>query len=193
MTESQVILAFKEVARRLDESGVAWAVFAGAAATAYGVVRSLTDIDILVPTVEGDRVATLFPEARVVYRRDGRADEIKMPGYDILAGLDVVDLDDQMAARLTRHEIAGVTVPVVSPEDNIFFKALLGRGPEVGKHDWEDVRAMLSHLPTLDWEYLRWRAGTCSAGERAQQALERLANEAKALRPGLGDEGIFPG
>lgn len=130
-------LPFKEVARRLDRAGIVWAVFAGAAATAYGVTRPLTDIDILVPAVEGDRVTALFPEARVVYRRDGRAGEIKMPG--------------------------------------------------VGKHDWEDVRAMLAHLPALDWDYLRWRADTCGADERAQQALERLMDEEQALKPGLGD------
>jgi hypothetical protein len=34
-------------------------------------------------------------------------------------------------------------VPVIPPEDNILLKALWGRGPEVGKHDWEDVREMM--------------------------------------------------
>jgi hypothetical protein len=79
-----------------------------------------------------------------------------------------------MAARLTRYEIVGVSVPVIPPEDNILLKAMWGRGPEEGKHDWEDVRAMMAHLPTLDWDYLRWRVGVCGLAERAQQALDRL-------------------
>jgi hypothetical protein len=79
-----------------------------------------------------------------------------------------------MAARLQRHPIAGVAVPVVPPEDNIMLKAFADRGPEVGKHDWEDVQAMMAHLPALDWEYLRWRADTCGSGSRVRQALARL-------------------
>jgi len=35
-------------------------------------------------------------------------------------------------------------------ENNILLKAMWGRGPEVGKHDWEDVQAMMAHLPALD-------------------------------------------
>jgi hypothetical protein len=68
----------------------------------------------------------------------------------------------EVARRLDR---AGIT---------ILIKAMLGRGPEVGKHDWEDVEAMMAHLPTLDWEYLRWRAGTCIPQEHRQPMLQRL-------------------
>ena len=151
-----------------------WAVFAGAAASVYGATCPLADVDILVPAAEGDRVAALFPEARVTRREDGSVEGLCLPGFDILAGLTTVDLDAQMAARLTRHEVAGVTVPVIPPEDNILLKGLWGRGPEVGKHDWNDVQEMMTHLATLDWEYLRWRAGACGPPERMQQVLERL-------------------
>jgi hypothetical protein len=65
-------------------------------------------------------------------------------------------------------------VPVIPPEDNILLKALWGRGPEMGKHDWEDVREMMAHLPTLDWQYLRWRADACGPLQRMEQVLERL-------------------
>jgi hypothetical protein len=157
-------------------------VFAGAAAAAYGATRPLTDVDILVPAAEGDRVADQFPEAEVKRREDGSVRGVELPGFDLLAGLTwrdadatyTLDLDAQMAARLTRHEIIGVTVPVVPPEDNVLLKAMWGRGPEVGKHDWEDVEAMMAHLPALDWEYLRWRAGACGPRQCAQQVLERL-------------------
>jgi hypothetical protein len=174
MNQPRTNLTLAEIARRLDQAGITWAVFAGAAAAAYGATRPLTDVDILVPAAEGERLAALFPEAQVDRREDGSARGIQLPGFDILAGLTIIDLDTHMAARLQRHEIAGVTVPVIPPEDNILLKAIMGRGPEVGKHDWEDVQAMLAYLPSIDWEYLRWRADACGPRQRVQQALERL-------------------
>ena len=176
------MLSLEQVARRLDHAGITWAVFAGAAASAYGAARPLTDVDIIVPSAEGERLAALFPEAQVERREDHSVSGIQLPGFDILAGLSLMDLDAKMAARLTRHDVAGVTVPVIPPEDNILLKAIWGRGPEAGKHDWEDVRAMMTHLPALDWEYLRWRAEACGLGQRAQQALERLQAEERTLR-----------
>jgi hypothetical protein len=174
MAGSRTALTLDEIARRLDRAGIPWVVFAGAAAGVYGADRPLTDVDILVSAAAGTRTAALFPEARVKRRGDGPVACIQLPGVDIVAGLDVMDVDDQMAARLTRHQIAGVEVPVIPAEDNILIKAMLGRGPEVGKHDWEDVEAMVSHLPALDWEYLCWRADQCQPRRRVEQAMQRL-------------------
>jgi hypothetical protein len=181
-------LPLAEVARRLERAGVVWAVFAGAAASVYGAKRPLTDVDILVPLGEGTRVATLFPGAAVERQEDGRVRSIKLPtdgiyppAVDLIAGLTMfegeasytVDLDDEMAARRTRHEIAGIEMPVIPAEDNLLLKAVWGRGPEQGKHDWEDVAAMLAHVE-VDWTYLRWRAGQCGPTPGVQRALERL-------------------
>jgi hypothetical protein len=33
---------------------------------------------------------------------------------------------------------------------------------------------MMAHLSTLDWDYLRWRAGTFEPQEQVRQALQRL-------------------
>lgn len=168
------MLAFEEVAQRLDGAGVQWAVFAGVAATVYGATRPLTDIDVLVPASDGARVQALFPEAKVKHRGEGTLG-LELPGIDILAGLAQVDLDERMATRVTRHEVAGITVPVIPPEDNILLKAMWGRGEAEGKHDWEDVEAMMACLVELDWEYLRWRAEQLVPRERVKQVLERLA------------------
>jgi hypothetical protein len=181
MNESQKFLSLEEIAHQLDRAGITWAVFAGAAAAVYGATCPVTDVDILIPASEGDRVATLFPEAHVTRQQDGSILGIQLPGFDILAGLITMDLDVQMAARLTRHEIAGVIVPVIPPEDNILLKAIWGRGPEQGKHDWEDVQAMMAHLPVLDWDYLHWRANACGPQQHVQQALEQLEELWRAL------------
>ena len=66
-------LSLEEVARRLDRAGIPWAVFAGAAASAYGATRPLTDVDILVPSTEGNQVAALFPEGEIKRGEDGLA------------------------------------------------------------------------------------------------------------------------
>lgn len=174
MTRPNVTMSLEQVARRLDDAGVTWAVFAGAAASVYGATHPLADVDILIPATEGDRVADLFPEAQAKRGNDGAIQGIELPGFDVLAGLTTMDLDTEIAARLTHHEIMGVTVPVIPPEDNILLKALWGRGPEEGKRDWKDVQAMMAHLSTLDWEYLHWRADACGRRQHVQQVLKRL-------------------
>jgi hypothetical protein len=163
----------REIARRLDGERIAWAVFAGAAASVYGARRALTDVDILVPASEAERLSGLFPEAEVDDHASGHRGFL-LPGLDILAGLPLMDLDRAMAARLRSGEIGGVEVPVIPPEDNILLKAMWGRGAAEGKHDWEDVEAMLGHLPSLDWVYLCWRAGQFADRDRVEQVLQRL-------------------
>jgi hypothetical protein len=174
MIKENTQFTLAEVARRLNDAEITWAVFAGAAASIYGSSRPLTDVDILVPAAEGKEVAELFPEGNTK-RHEGKIFGVELPNFDIIAGLSLdTDLDTPMMTRIQHHKLQGVTVPVIPPEDNILLKAAWGRGSEVGKHDWEDVQAMLTHLPTLDWEYLRWRATTCIAEPQRKQILARL-------------------
>jgi hypothetical protein len=207
MVEYLPKVALSEVGASLDSAGVAWAVFAGAAAAAYGSDRPVTDVDVLVPASAGERLATLFPAGTVWGDDDGlnldmgvrgaalrgiALPGIALPGIEILAGLSQcaaslsydIDLDQEMVSRRTHHEVAGVIAPVIPPEDNILLKAIWRRGPEQGKHDWEDVQAMLAHLPTIDWNYLRWRLETCCSGPRRGDLLQLLVHEAASLRGG---------
>lgn len=82
------MLSLEEIARRLDGPGITWAVFAGAAAAVYGATCPVTDVDILIPASEGDRVAALFPEVHVTRQEEGSVRGIKLPGFDILGGVD---------------------------------------------------------------------------------------------------------
>ena len=120
-------MTLREVAERLNAEGVPWALFAGAAAAAYGSSRPTTDYDILVPTAEVDRVAGLFPEADVRCCEDEHVG-VFLPGFDIIGGLALMDLDAPMLARLTYHDVSGTVVPVIPAEDNILLKAIWGRG-----------------------------------------------------------------
>jgi len=179
--ESKTLARLREVAAMLDEAGMPWAVFAGAAASVYGANRPITDVDVLVPASEGQHLIALFSSVEPIYYERGLI-ALQMPGIDLLAGLGSMDLDAPMAARVTRHKIGGVDVPVIPPEDNVLLKAMWGRGSEQGKHDWEDVEAMMAFVPSLDWEYLRWRAGAVDRPELARQAVERLVNIWRRLR-----------
>ena len=170
--ESQSLAQFTEVAVRLDEAGVSWVIFAGAAASVYGADRPLTDVDILVPASEGERLRGLFPQAAASWQQGLL--HLALPGVDLLAGLGSIDLDGEMAARVTRHEVGGLRVPVIPREDNILLKAMMGRGAEQGKHDWEDVEAMMASVTSLDWPYLRWRASTLNEPVKVQAVLQKL-------------------
>jgi hypothetical protein len=162
--ESQAAMSLSQVARRLDGAGVTWAVFAGAAASVFGATRPITDVDILIPAAAGRRAAGLFPEGDVHHYPDGTIVVI-LPGFDLVALCGNVELDREMARRLMRHNILGVDVPVIPPEDNMLFKGLMGRGPEQGKHDWEDVEAMIGRLRRL-WQE---KGPAVTAAEQAQE------------------------
>jgi hypothetical protein len=148
-----------EVVQALNASGVPWGVFAGAAVRAYGGIRPITDIDILIPDDAGSLVSQQLPQAKCNFRADGSISDLHLADIEIIAGLSwylTFSLDVEMAARLVDGALLGVKIRLISVEDNLAFKAILGRGPEVGKHDWEDAETLL-RLHTPDWGYLRWR------------------------------------
>ena len=171
--DNKRMASLQKIAAKLDGAGVQWAMFAGAAASVYGAERAITDVDILVPHGEAQRLVDLFPKAELEYAEPGLT-HLALPGVDLLAGLGAVDLDAPMAARITRHELGGIQVPVIPREDNILLKAIWGRGADQGKHDWEDVEAMMAAALSLDWQYLRWRATTLDEPELLPGIMERL-------------------
>lgn len=178
--EFEGMARLRGVAARLDGAGMLWVIFAGTAASLYGADRPVTDLDILVPAEEGERLKALFPEAAVTREQDML--HVGLPGVDLLAGLGAIDLDGEMASRVTRHKIGGIQVPVIPREDNILLKAMMGRGAEEGKHDWEDVEAMMASACSLDWAYLRWRASTLSEPANVQVILERVESLWRQVR-----------
>lgn len=170
-------LTLEMVAYRLNGAGIKWAVFAGSAAIVYGAKRPMTDIDIFISVADGACAADLFPEGRVCRCEKGNIEAIKLPDFDLIAGLSngyKLDFDDEMLIRLRSAEVNGVNVPVISPEDNILIKAIWGRGPEVGKHDWDDVKAMLYFNRKMDWDYLCRRATAGLEPNRVEEVLSKL-------------------
>ncbi len=184
--DTQSLASLGEIAAKLEGAGIRWALFAGAAASAYGAERVITDLDILVPHGEAQRLLELLPEAELVSLQPGLT-HLALPEVDLLAGMGAVDLDAPMAARITRHEIGGVRVPVIPREDNILLKATWGRGADQGKHDWEDVEAMMASAPALDWQYLRWRASTLDKPAQMKKIVARLEGLWRQLHRAEGE------
>ncbi|HSJ56948.1 MAG TPA: nucleotidyltransferase [Anaerolineae bacterium] len=174
MTHPHAYETLEMVARRLDEQEVDWMVFAGAAAAVYGAERPVTDVDVLVPADQGEGVARIFYLADSVRSDEGRLLCIMLPGVDIVPGLGIVEVDEEMLARVGRHEVGGVEVPVIPVEDNVLLKAMWGRGQDEGKHDWQDVQAMLTHSSEFDWDYLLWRANAIPDQARVDEVIARL-------------------
>jgi predicted nucleotidyltransferase len=163
--------ALVKINHRLRQAGIRWAIFAGAAAFCYGSEREITDVDILVRCEDLEKAKTFLRE-------------VNTKGFDIVAGAEIKTnegtclffLDDRMIEKLNSKKLFGVKVPVLSVEDNIVFKAILQRGKERGKHDVEDIKAMIAH-EKIDLEYLSERIRKCHAGTRVNSLLRSVIPE----------------
>ena len=157
-----------KIKSRLQETKVVWAIFAGTAAACYGSSREITDIDVLLRCED-------LKKARAALK------DVDTEGFDIGCGADIKTsegvcsffLDDEMVARTNWKDILGVTVPIMSAEDNIVFKAILQRGEEKGKHDLEDIRSMAAH-EKIDLVYLQKRIKKSNADKRVMPLLRQL-------------------
>lgn len=58
------------------------------------------------------------------------------------------------------------------PEDVLLIKALLQRGPEVGKHDLADIRSFLKIYPTIRNDYLQARITEIGAEKRVGKTFD---------------------
>ena len=164
------------MSQKLTTAQIPWAIFAGAAVSLYSDEADFSDIDILIRAEDGQVVAALFPEADKSIDAVGAVRCVELPFIEIIAGLShycSLSMDQAMIDRLTQKTLSNVPVSVVSLEDNIAIKAMFGRGPEVGKRDWEHVELMLSHAEKLDWNYLTWRLQDC-VPDRADLLIQRL-------------------
>jgi predicted nucleotidyltransferase len=135
---------------------ITWAVFAGAAAHAYGSKRKITDIDILVKKNHMRKVEaalgvsicntrTSIDAIDVIFEIEFKVKEKFMRFF----------MDEEMQKRLRYRQLYGLEVPIVPLEDNIILKAALARGLDQGKFDLQDIIAMKKN--SIDYEYLNAR------------------------------------
>ncbi len=185
MESDNLTTTWRLAAERLDASGIPWLVWAGAAATCYGVTRPITDIDLFLQSEETDRILALFPEGQPKPARPSPQEHaLDLGPLEIWWGTLAlkggkrsypVAFDDAMRARSTRHPLLGVAAPIMAAEDVLVCKAILQRGPERGKHDLEDIQAIIqTQGARLDLAYTKARARACDALPRVAPCLQRL-------------------
>ena len=161
----------------LDRRGIPCAVFAGFAVLLYTKNRPATDIDILVPEVE--RAA---PALGIELQREGAERRaVPFPHAELLGPVPVTrdaqtyvfSLTDEMVAGRAIAELPGGSIPLLRPEDIILFKAILQRGPDVGKYDRDDIVSLDKHY-RLDRQYLERRAREIGCQRRALPYLDGI-------------------
>jgi hypothetical protein len=146
------------VADVLRSGGLRWYVFGAQAVLAYGQPRLTADLDITV-AAEPERVPALVShlEAAGLRLQAHATDDFVrrtrvLPFVHEATGIpvDIVlagpGLEEEFFASARELSLAGVTVPVISPEDLVVTKILAGR-----PKDRDDIVGILrEQLPTMD-------------------------------------------
>lgn len=153
------------VLSRLATTDIRYGLYAGAHVAVLTGNRTPTDVDMLVHDEDLPKLHALFPFAKTedlgdgVFLYIGEDDRIEFMG----AAEVVKDghtypfrLSDEASERLTSYTVDGHTIHLVDPIDSLVLKSILQRGPEQGKHDLEDISAVLQ-ATDIDTEYLRRR------------------------------------
>lgn len=139
-----------DLAAALDVVGARWYVFGAQAALVWGRPRLTTDVDVTVQCdVPTDRLVralatygfSLRIDATDAFVRTTRVVPLEHLGSGL--AVDVVlagpGLEELFLERAVPVDIAGISVPFISPEDLIVTKLLAGREKDV-----EDVRGVLA-------------------------------------------------
>ena len=147
--DSAVLAVLAAVASVLRRSGNRWYLFGAQAVTVWGRPRLSADVDITVAIAgpPDDFVAAMLHagfDLRISDWRDfvARTRVLPFVHRSTQMPLDVViagpGLEGEFLARAVVENLAGMEVPVISPEDLIVTKLLAGRPKDV-----EDVRGIL--------------------------------------------------
>jgi len=169
---------------------IKWGLSNGTAAFFYGSERKPTDIDIFTDTNGIQEITKALNE--FLYeplKRKGkgvfelyvvkfRINQIEVEVYsDLLIKIDGKVyrklMDDEFSNKIRKIKINSLEIPILSPEDIVASKALTQRGKEVGKHDIDDIKAILKNQK-IDWKYLEERAKRMGGYDRVFGLLRYL-------------------
>jgi hypothetical protein len=159
-----VLPVLDRVARVAESLGIDHGFMGGLASTVHGRDRMTHDIDILVRRRDALRLLeALAAEGFETERRDEKwlykatLDDILVDIiFETGVGHGILELDDEMAAHITRTELDGVAFNVIAPEDLLVIKVLALK--EKRSRHWFDALGVLAAGHRLDWDYLVRRA-----------------------------------
>lgn len=167
---------------KLKEANIRYGLYAGAHVAVLTGNRTPTDVDFLVHDEDLPKLRSLFPFAKTsdegnsVFLYIGKNDLVEFMGAADIAKEGHIypfRLTDKAAGRLTTYTIDNLDIKLVDPVDSILLKSILQRGADVGKHDSEDIEAVIKTV-SIDTNYLRERLNEAQAVERVAPLFQRL-------------------
>jgi hypothetical protein len=177
-----------DVQSRLDGASIDYAIFSGSHAALLGGHRTTPDVDIWTDHTKWDELIATFPDGMISDRRhtwrpgdsyDGVLVTLGKQGeVGIMAGT-IIHADgvtypspftDLVKANRVHATLGGITGWFANPADTLLFKAISQRGIGQGKHDIEDIAAIVGKT-RIDPYYLLLRMDECSARKRTLPLL----------------------
>jgi hypothetical protein len=156
-----------ETAQKLEAAGIPYMLTGSQALSFYAEPRQTNDIDVVVEASEQHAAAfeRIFPRAEKWYLSETAVREAihgrgMFNAIHTLSGVkvDVILLKNDPLERLkfsrrVRHERAGLTLWIISPEDLLLSKLAWGKRGASARQA-ADVRTLLRDVAELDWAYV---------------------------------------
>jgi hypothetical protein len=186
--------------KQLNDNGVRWAIFAGTSVSLLTGNRTPTDVDIIVhdDDFETTMNLTLNAERKLPLECDlptGDGKTLHYRGNELAFKLDGTELEVMANARKT---VAGhiydisftdlavknrititlpqVTIYTANPFDTIAIKAIMQRGVEQNKFDFEDTKALIA-VCDISASYIKERTKQIDLDERALNFMRKAGME----------------
>ena len=176
----------RSVIETLNKNNIKYGLYAGAHVAVLTSNRESTDVDLLVADEDFDKLKELFPNSVIKGGKSNISDGIFLyPGgeekIEFMANANMIEDGKKYPNRLTeavwnkvvRYEVDGLTFLMLDPVDTVVMKAILQRGKGQGKHDIEDIEAIVNVID-LDKEYLKARLKEVEADKRVFRVLKKL-------------------
>ena len=167
---------------KINSADIKYGLYAGSHVSILTSNRVPTDVDFLVADEDFIKLKKLFPFAKEKNYDDGKFlyigehDEIKCMSF---GGLKIGNfryffrLSNLCWENTNLIEGDGFKVRVLNEVDTILSKAMLQRGKDLGKHDLEDIEAILQ-TQDIDKEYLKKRLLEVNPDERLIKVLKKF-------------------
>ncbi len=179
------IPTLRKVFKILKENGIRYGIFAGTHVFLLTSYRDSTDVDILVADEDFEKLSDFF-KGHVKRRKEKNVNGDffylnEDRNLEFVSRLDFIESGEIYPIRLTplawennwKFKVDEVEVVLLNPVDTVLEKAILPRGKEVGKHDLEDIKALVN-VCDIDKDYLEKRVDEMKAKEHVKNILQKF-------------------
>lgn len=166
----------------LNSTDIKYGLYAGSHVAILTSNRIPTDVDFLVADEDFAKLINLFPLAQV--KNSGNAKFLYVGTNNDIEFMSFADvnidgshynfrLSDLVWENSSLLSGDNFKVRILNEVDTILLKAMLQRGKELGKHDLEDIEAIL-RTKTINKEYLSQRLVEVRQDERLLSVLAKF-------------------